>query len=97
MNSITKISFSNLLELLYRFNEHIKVKLQETNKCLNKIICLCTEGYQQPDVDCVFRSIVNVRPTRIRLLNTRISSGPKISTALLKRQIYWGSYQIDIN
>ena len=46
------------LQSNHRFNEHIKVKLQEANKCLYVIKCLHKEGYQQPDVDYVFRSIV---------------------------------------
>ena len=41
-----------------RFNEHIKVKLQEANKSLYVITCVRKEGYEQPDVDYVFRSIV---------------------------------------
>ena len=46
------------LQSNHRFNEHIKVKLQEANKCLYVIRCLRKEGYQQLDVDYVFRSIV---------------------------------------
>ena len=57
-------SFLNCLKVLgvtlqsnHRFNEHIKVKLQEANKCLYMIRRLRKEGYQQPDVDYVFRSL----------------------------------------
>ena len=46
------------LQSNHRFNQHIKVKMQEASKCLYVIRCLRKEGYQQPDVDYVFRSIV---------------------------------------
>ena len=58
----------------HRFNEHVMVNLQEANKCLYAIRCLRKEGYQQPDVYYVFRSIffteTNIRSSYIRLLNT---------------------------
>ena len=42
----------------HRFNEHVMVNLQEANKSLYVIRCVRKEGYEQPDVDYVFRSIV---------------------------------------
>ena len=81
VNNITQVSCLKVLEVTlqsnHRFNEHIKVKLQEANKCLYVIRCLPKEGYQQPDVDYVFRSIIftvllkiAVRSSCIHLLNT---------------------------
>ena len=62
VNNITQVSCLKVLGVTiqsnHRFNEHIKVKLQEANKCLYVIRCLRKEGYQQPDVHYVFRSIV---------------------------------------
>ena len=62
VNNITQVSCLKVLgftlQSSHRFNEHIKVKLQEANKCLYVIRCLRKAGYQQPDVDYVFRSIV---------------------------------------
>ena len=62
VNNITQVSCSKVLGVTlqnnHRFNEHIKVNLQEANKCLYVIRCLRKEGYQQPDVHYVFRSIV---------------------------------------
>ena len=62
MNNITQVSCLKVLGVTlhsnHRFNEHIKVKLQEANKCLYVIRCLRKEGCQQPDVDYLFRSIV---------------------------------------
>ena len=62
MNNITQAFCLKVLGVTLqsnqRFNEHIKVKLQEASKCLYVIRCLRKEGYQQPDVDYVFRSIV---------------------------------------
>ncbi|KAK2573645.1 Argininosuccinate lyase [Acropora cervicornis] len=46
------------MQINHIFNEHIKDKVQEANKCLYVIRCLRKEGYQQSDVDYVFRSIV---------------------------------------
>ena len=64
------------LQSNHRFTEHIKVKLQEANKCLYGIRCLGKEGHLQRDVDYVFRS-TNVRSSCIRLLNTPINNGPE--------------------
>ena len=62
VNDITQVSCLKVLgatlQSNHRFKKHIKVKLQEVNECLYKIRCLRKEGYQQPDVDYVFRSIV---------------------------------------
>ena len=67
VNNITQVSCLKVLEVTlqsnHRFNEHIKVNLQEANKCLYAIRCLPEEGYQQPDVDYVFRSIVLLKLT----------------------------------
>ena len=56
VNNIKQVSCLKVLGVTlqsnHRFNE------QETNKCLYVIRCLRKEGYQQPDVDYVFRSIV---------------------------------------
>ena len=61
MNNITQVSCLKVLGVTlqsnHRFNEHIKVKLQESNRGLYVIRCLRKEGYQQPDVEYVFRSI----------------------------------------
>ena len=46
------------LQSNHRCNEHIKVQLQEANKCVYVIRCLRKEGYQQPDEDYAFRSFV---------------------------------------
>lgn len=58
VNNITQVSCLKVLRVTlqsnHRFNEHIKGKLQEANKCLYLIRCLRKEGYQQPDVDYVF-------------------------------------------
>ena len=62
VNNITQVSCLKVLGFTlqsnHRCNEYIKIKLQEANKCLYVIRCLRKEGYQQPDVDYVFRSIV---------------------------------------
>ena len=62
VNNIMQVSCLKVLGVTiqnnHRFNEHIKVNLQEANKCLYVIRCLRKEGYQQPDVHYVFRSIV---------------------------------------
>ena len=57
VNNITQV-LGVTLPSNHRFNEHIKVKLQEANRCLYVIRCLRKEGCQQPDVDYVFRSKV---------------------------------------
>ena len=51
------------LQSNHRFNEHIKAKLQEANKCLYVIRCLRKEGHQQPDIDYFLRSIVLTKLT----------------------------------
>ena len=62
VNNITQVSCLKVLGVTlqsnHRFNEHIKIKLQEINKCLYVIRCLRKAGYQQPGVGYVFRSIV---------------------------------------
>ena len=61
VNNITQVSCLKVLGVTlqsnHRFNEHIKVKLQEANKCLYVIRYLRKEGYQQLYVDYVYRSI----------------------------------------
>ena len=86
------------LQSNHRFNEHIKVKLQEANKCFYVIRCLCKEGYQQLDLDYVFRSIVLTK--LIYCLPVYTSSTPELTTVqnflqrCFKRKYI--SYQIDI-
>ena len=80
VSCLKKLGFT--LQSNHRFTEHIKVKLQEANKCLYGIRCLGKEEHLQRDVDYVFRS-TNVRSSCIRLLNTSINNGPEFSTALL--------------
>ena len=69
VNSITQVSSLKVLGVTLRsshsliVNEHIKAKLQEANKCLYVIRCLRKEGYQQPDIDYFFRSIVLTKLT----------------------------------
>ena len=64
MNNVTQVSCLKVLGVTlqsnHRFNEHIKIKRQESNKCLYVITRSCIEGHQcnKPDVDYVFRSIV---------------------------------------
>ena len=89
VNNITQVSCLKVLEVTlqsnHRFNEHIKVNLQEANKCLYAIRCLPEEGYQQPDVDYVFRSIVLLKLTYG--LPVYASSIPELTTVqnFLKR------------
>ena len=70
VNNITQVSCLKVLGFTLRsnhlFNEHIKVKLQEANKCLYVIRCLRKEGYQQPDIGYVFRSIVLPKLYKVR-------------------------------
>ena len=86
------------LQSNHRFNEHIKVKLQEANRCLYVIRCLRKEGYQQPDVDYVFRSII--LPKLTYGLPIYASSTPELTTVqtflqrCFKRKYI--SYQINI-
>ena len=102
VNNITQVSCLKVLGVTlqnnHRFNEHIKVKLQEANKCLYVIRCLRKEGYQQPDVDYVFRSIV--LPKLTYGLPVYASSIPELTTVqnflqrCFKRK--YVSYRIDI-
>ena len=102
MNNITQVSCLKVLGVTlhsnHRVNEHINVMLQEANKCLNVIRCLRKEGYQQPDVDYVFRSIV--LPKLTYGLSIYASSIPELTTVqnflqrFFKRKYI--SYQIDI-
>ena len=77
----------------------IKVKLQEANKCLHVIRCLRIEGYQQPDVDYVFRPIVLSKLTYG--LPVYASSKAELTTVqnVLQRCLKgkYISYQIDID
>ena len=66
------------LQSNHRFNEHIKVKLLDANKCVYVIRCLRKEGYQQPDVDDVFRS--TVLPKLMYALPVYASSIPELTT-----------------
>ena len=82
----------------HRFNEHVMVNLQEANKCLYAIRCLRKEGYQQPDVYYVFRSIV--LPKLTYGLPIYASSIPELITVQNFLQCRfkhkYSSYQIDI-
>ena len=82
----------------HRFNEHIKVKLQVVNNCLCVIRCLRKEGYQQPDVHYVFRSIV--LPKLTYSLPIYASSIPELTMVQnflqLRLKHKYSSYQIDI-
>ena len=99
VNNIMQVSCLKVLGVTlqsnHRFNEHIKVKLQEANKCLYVIRCLRKEGYQQPDV---FRSIV--LPKLTYGLPVYASSIPELTTVqnflqrCFKRK--YVSYRIDI-
>ena len=86
------------LQSNHRFNEHIKVKLQEASKCLYVIRCLRKEGYQQPDVDYAFRS--TVLPKLTYGLPVYASAIPELTTVqnFLQRCLKknYISYQIDI-
>ena len=66
------------LQSNHRFNEHIKVKLLEANKCVYVRRCLRKEGHQQPDVDYVFRS--TVLPKLMYGLPVYASSIPELTT-----------------
>ena len=102
VNNITQVSCLKVLGATVQsdhgFNEHIKVKLQEINKCLYVIRCFRKEGYQQPDVDYVFRSIV--LPKLTYGLPVYASSIPELTTVqnflqrCFKRKYI--SYQTDI-
>ena len=83
----------------HRFDEHIKVKLQEANKCLYVITCLRKQGYQQPDVDYIFRLIIVLSKLTYGL-PVYASSIPELTTVqnflqrCFKRKYI--SYQIDV-
>lgn len=72
--------------------------MQEANKCLYVIRCLRKEGYQQSDVDYVFRSIVLSKLTYS--LPVYASFTPELTTVqnflqlFFKRKYIW--YQIDM-
>ena len=82
VNNITQVSCLKVLGVTlqsnHRVNEHIKVKLQKANKCLYVIRCLRKEGYQQPDVDYVFRS--TFLPKLMYGLPVYASSIPELTT-----------------
>ena len=102
VNNITQGSSLKVLGVTlqsnHRFNEHIKVKLQEANRCFYVIRCSRKEGYQQPDVDYVFRS--TVLPKLTYGLPIYASSTPELTTVqnflqrCFKRKYI--SYQINI-
>ena len=85
VNNITQVSCLKVLGVTlhsnHRVNEHINVMLQEANKCLNVIRCLRKEGYQQPDVDYVFRSFVLLKLTYC--LPVYASSIPELTTSII--------------
>ena len=82
VNNITQVSCLKVLGVTlqsnHRFNEHIKVKLQEANDCLYVIRCLRKEGYHQPDVVYVYRSII--LPQLTYGLPLYASSTPELTT-----------------
>ena len=82
VNNITQVSCLKVLGFTlqsnHRCNKHIKVKLQEANKCLYVIRFLRKEGHQQPDVDYVFRSFV--LPKLTSGLPVYASSIPELTT-----------------
>ena len=82
VNNITQVSCFKVLGLTlqsnHRCNGHIMVKLQRANKCLYVIRFLRKEGYQQPDVDYVFRSFV--LPKLTYGLPVYASSIPELTT-----------------
>ena len=102
VNNITQVSCFKVLGVTlqsnHRFNDHIKIKLPEANKCLYAIRCSRKERYQRPDVDYVFRSIVLSKLTYGLPIYT--SSIPELTTIqnflqrCFKRKYI--SYQIDI-
>ena len=102
VNNITQVSCLKVLGFTLRsnhlFNEHIKVKLQEANKCLYVIRFLRKEGHQQPDVDYVFRSFV--LPKLTYGLPVYASSIPELTTVQNFLQLSFKrkyiSYQTDI-
>ena len=102
VNNIMQVSWLKVLGVTlhsnHRFNEDIMVNLQEANKCLYAIRCLRKEGYQQPDVYYVFRSIV--LPKLTYGLPIYASSIPELITVQNFLQCRfkhkYSSYQIDI-
>ena len=46
-----------------RFNEHVKTKLVEANRCSFVLRTLRQEGYMQPDIDSLFAAIVLPKTT----------------------------------
>ena len=76
----------------------LRLSLQEANKCLYVIRCLRKEGYQQPDVDYVLRSIV--LPKLTYGLPIYPSSIPELTTVQNFLQLCFKrkyiSYQIDV-
>ena len=82
VNDITQVSCLKVLGVTlqsnHRFNEHIKVKLQEANDCLYVIRRLRKEGCHQPDVVYVYRSII--LPQLTYGLPLYASSTPELTT-----------------
>ena len=102
MNNITQVSCLKVigvtLQSNHRSNEHINVKLQESNKCLYAITRLRIESYQQPDVNYLFRSIVLSKLTYglpiYAALIPKLTTVQKFLQRCLKGN--YSSYQIDI-
>ena len=82
VNNITHVSCLKVLGVTlqsnHRFSEHTKVKLKEANRCLYVIRCLRKEGYHQPDVVYVYRSII--LPQLTYGLPLYASSTPELTT-----------------
>ena len=60
-----------------RFNEHVKNKLMEANRCLFALRTLRQEGYMQPDIDSLFAAIV--LPTITYGLSVYAASPPDLN------------------
>ena len=61
-----------------RFNEHVKTKLMEANRCLFVLRTLCQEGYIKPDIDSLFAAIV--LPKIAYGLSVYVASPPDLNT-----------------
>ena len=61
-----------------RFNEHVKIKLVESNRCLLVVRILRQEGYMHADIDSLFVAIV---VPKIRYgLSVYVASPPDLNT-----------------
>ena len=62
VNGLKQVNTLKILGVTFqennRFNEHVKTKLLEANRCLFVLRTLHQEGYIQPDIDSLFAAIV---------------------------------------